>query len=116
MPSANGVLRSSEVLGEQGMSLRCGRWREREQFHRLVVKRRDRLVNWEGRDLARQCGGSGKPDRRGGSGRILGIVKCVGEPGAPMTKVTGDDEECVCAREVWREDATERFLFLLVDG
>lgn len=47
---------------------------------------------------------------------MLRIVKCVREPGAPVTKVTRDDEECVFAREVRREDATEFFLFLLVDG
>lgn len=81
-----------------------------------MVKRRDRFVDWESRHLARQCDRTGKSDRRGGSGRMLRIVKCVREPGAPVTKVTRDDEECVFAREVRREDATEFFLFLLVDG
>jgi hypothetical protein len=116
VPSANGVLRPSEVFGEQDVCFRCGRWRECEQFHRLVVERRDRLVDWESRHLARQCGRTGKSDRRGGSGRMLRIVKCVREPGAPVTKVTRDDKECIFAHEVRREDATEFFLFLLVDG
>jgi hypothetical protein len=98
------------------MRLRCGRRRKCEQFHRLVIERRDRLVDWESRHLARQCGGTGESDRWRGSGRILRIVKRVGEPCAPVTKVTRDDEERVCTREVWREDATERFFFLLVDG
>ena len=116
MPAANGVFRPSEVLGEHDMGLRCGRWWECEQFHRLVVERGDRLVDWESRQLARQWVGTGESDRRGGPGGVLWIVQRVGEPGAPVTKVTRDDEECVWAREVWREDATERFLFLLVNG
>lgn len=81
-----------------------------------MVERRDRFVDRERRQLARQCGRTGEPDGRGGSGRVLRIVKRVGESGAPVTKVTRDDEECVLAREIRREDATERFLFLLVDG
>ena len=44
------------------------------------------------------------------------MVECVGEPGAPVTKVARDDEECIFAREIRREDTTECFLFLLVDG
>lgn len=116
MSSANGVLRPSEVFGEQDMCFRCGRRRECEQFHRLAVERIDRLVDSESRHLARQCGRTGKSDRRVGSGRMSRIVKRVRKPGAPVTKVARDDEECVFAREVWREDATEFFLFLLVDG
>jgi len=73
-------------------------------------------VDRESGQLARQCGRMGEPDGRGRSGRVLWIVKRVGEPGAPVTKVTRDDEECVFAREIRREDATECFLFLLVDG
>lgn len=116
MPSANGVFRPSEVLGEQDVCLRCGGWWEGEQFHRLVIERRDGFVDRKGGQLARQCGRTGEPDGRGRSGRVLWIVKRVGEPGAPVTKVTRDDEERVFARNIWREDATEYFLFLLVDG
>ena len=74
-------------------------------------------MDWEGREFARLCGGTGESDRgRGGLGRILRIVQCVGEAGAPVTEIARNDEECVCAREVRRENASECFLFLLVDG
>lgn len=33
-----------------------------------------------------------------------------------MTEIARNDEECVCAREVRRENASEHLLFLLVDG
>jgi hypothetical protein len=74
-------------------------------------------VDWEGREFARLCGGTGESNRRrGGLGRILRIVQCVGEAGAPVTEIARNDEECVCAREVRSENASECFLFLLVDG
>jgi hypothetical protein len=116
VPPANSVVRPFEVLGEKDMRLVCGRWRKCEQFHCLVVERRDGLVDWKSRQFARQCGGTGESDRRGGSGRILRKVQCVGKARAPMTKVARNDEECVCAREVRRKDAPECFLFLLVNG
>jgi hypothetical protein len=47
---------------------------------------------------------------------MLRIVQCVGEAGAPVTEIARNDEECVCAHEVRRENASECFLFLLVDG
>lgn len=74
-------------------------------------------MDWEGREFARLCGGTGESDRRrGGLGRILRIVQSVGEAGAPVTEIARNDEECVRAREVGRENASEYFLFLLVDS
>lgn len=74
-------------------------------------------MDWEGREFARLCGGTAESDRRrGGLGRILRIVQCVGEAGAPVAEIARNDEECVCAREVRRENASEHLLFLLVDG
>lgn len=66
--------------------------------------------------FARQCGGTGESDRRGGSGRILRIVQRVGKAGAPVTEIAGNDEECVRTREVRRKNASVCFLFLLVNG
>ena len=73
-------------------------------------------MNWESREFARLCGGTGELNRRGGSERILRIVQCVGEAGAPVTEIARNDEECVCACEVRCENASVCFLFLLVDG
>lgn len=71
----------------------------------------------EGGEFARLCAGTGESDRRrGGFGRVLRIVQCVGEAGAPVTEIARNDEESVCAREVRRENVSECFLFLLVDG
>ena len=39
-----------------------------------------------------------------------------GEAGAPVTEIAGDDEECVCVREVRCENVSECFLFRFVDG
>ena len=105
---AYSVVRPVEILGEIGMCLVRGRWRQREQLHRLVVERRDRLMDREGRDFARLCGGTGKSDgRRGGFWRVLRIVQCVREAGSPVTEIARNDEECVCTREVRRENSSE---------
>jgi len=53
VPPANRVLRPGEIVGEEDMCLVCGRRRECDEFHRLVVERRDRLMNGESGKVVR---------------------------------------------------------------
>ena len=114
MTAADRVLRPCKVFGEIAMSLRGFRGRESQQFHRLVVQSRNRLMD-------RVVGGRGwaaarETDSTHGTWWCLWIVERIREscsptctilafgdstmmPHLPMTKIARDDAKCVVSRK-----------------